>query len=150
MRFIESPLEASVGSERSYFVRVTEDSGLPLLADRLGVKLYNAEQLDSVPRALHPSACGSLRKSVNSANMSMRSGWRHCESPFGRRRSHCCNASFGAAELLVVRDTFKIPYMMVLYTIFVLAATFHAFNGMWTFMITWGVTLSQRSQRLYA
>lgn len=148
MRFVESPLEASVGSERSYVVRVTEDSGLPLLADRLGIKLYNAEQLDSLPRALHPSA---LRESQEVRQQREHEYAKWLETvrsrPLDDDEVIAVTHSFGAAELLVVRDTFKIPYMMVLYTIFVLAATFHAFNGMWTFMITWGVTLSQRSQR---
>lgn len=55
---------------------------------------------------------------------------------------------FGTAELLLVRETFKSFPMMVGYTIFVLASCFHAFNGLWSFMITWGVTLSVRSQGL--
>jgi len=37
--------------------------------------------------------------------------------------------------------------MAILYTIFLLAAAFHAFNGLWTFLITWGFILSYRSQR---
>lgn len=53
----------------------------------------------------------------------------------------------GKAMLMMVRDTFKSPLMCVLYTIFVLAATFHAFNGLWTAFITWGVMLSYSSQR---
>lgn len=53
----------------------------------------------------------------------------------------------GAAMLLMVRDTFKSPLMMVLYTIFVLAAAFHACNGLWTFLITWGLILSYRAQK---
>jgi succinate dehydrogenase / fumarate reductase cytochrome b subunit len=53
----------------------------------------------------------------------------------------------GTAYLLMVRDTFKSPLMSILYTIFVLAAAFHAFNGFWTFLITWGVILSYRSQK---
>ena len=53
----------------------------------------------------------------------------------------------GTAILLMVRDTFKSPMMAILYTIFVLAAAFHAFNGLWTFLITWGVILSYRSQQ---
>lgn len=55
--------------------------------------------------------------------------------------------SFGMAELLIVRETFKMPFMIALYTIFVLAAAFHGFNGLWTFMISWGVTLSEKSQK---
>ncbi len=54
---------------------------------------------------------------------------------------------FGTAELLLVRDTFKSPLMLFLYSIFVLAATYHAFNGLWTFNITWGLTLTARSQK---
>jgi len=50
--------------------------------------------------------------------------------------------------LLVVRETFKWPLMMVLYTIFVLSACFHAFNGLWTSLITWGVSLTERSQKM--
>lgn len=53
---------------------------------------------------------------------------------------------FGTAELLVVRETFKSPLMIALYTIFVLTACYHGFNGLWTFMISWGVTLSANSQ----
>jgi succinate dehydrogenase / fumarate reductase cytochrome b subunit len=56
--------------------------------------------------------------------------------------------NFGTAELLMLRDTFKMPIMIALYTLFVLTACFHAFNGVWTFMIKWGVTLSERSQRV--
>ncbi len=55
---------------------------------------------------------------------------------------------FGVATLLIVRETFKRPLMIGLYTVFVLAAVFHAFNGLWTCLITWGVTLTQRSQTL--
>jgi len=53
----------------------------------------------------------------------------------------------GTAMLLVVRETFKSPWQSVLYSIFVLAAAFHAFNGFWTFLITWGFLLSYRSQK---
>jgi len=54
---------------------------------------------------------------------------------------------FGTATLLSVRDTFKSPIYAILYTIFVLAACFHGFNGLWTFMITWGVVLRIAAQK---
>lgn len=54
---------------------------------------------------------------------------------------------FGTAVLLTVRDAFKSPFEASLYTVFVLAAAFHAFNGLWTFMITWGIILKMRSQK---
>jgi succinate dehydrogenase / fumarate reductase cytochrome b subunit len=53
----------------------------------------------------------------------------------------------GVGFLFMVRDTFKNPVYCVLYTLFVLAAAFHAFNGFWTFLITWGFLLSYSSQQ---
>jgi succinate dehydrogenase / fumarate reductase cytochrome b subunit len=53
----------------------------------------------------------------------------------------------GSAIFLMVRETFKSPIMVILYSIFVIVACYHAFNGLWTFMITWGITLTRRSQR---
>lgn len=55
----------------------------------------------------------------------------------------------GKAMLLTVRETFKSPIMCMLYTIFVLAAAFHAFNGFWTSLITWGALLSYHSQKAF-
>ena len=54
----------------------------------------------------------------------------------------------GTAFLLVVRETFKSPLMVILYSLLVVASAYHAFNGLWTFMITWGVTLTRRSQKV--
>ncbi len=56
---------------------------------------------------------------------------------------------FGTASLLSVRDTFKSPVYAALYTLFVLAACFHAFNGFWTFLITWGWILKMSAQRAW-
>ena len=55
--------------------------------------------------------------------------------------------NFGTASLLIVRESFKSPLMIALYTLFVLSACFHGFNGLWTAMITWGMTVSPRSQQ---
>jgi succinate dehydrogenase / fumarate reductase, cytochrome b subunit len=56
---------------------------------------------------------------------------------------------FGTASLLAVRNTFKNPIYIGLYTIFVLAACFHACNGFWTFLITWGWVLKMAAQRAW-
>lgn len=63
-------------------------------------------------------------------------------------RLYAVAPSPGTAFFLLVRDMFKNPILVILYSIFVVAAAFHAFNGLWTAMITWGVTVSDRSQRL--
>jgi succinate dehydrogenase / fumarate reductase cytochrome b subunit len=60
-----------------------------------------------------------------------------------------CAKEFGTASLLVVRNTFKNPVYIALYTIFVIAACFHACNGLWTFLITWGWVLRMAAQRAW-
>ncbi len=57
------------------------------------------------------------------------------------------SSSFGTATLLTVRDVFKSPVYIALYTIFVVAACFHAFNGFWTFLITWGFVVRRAAQK---
>lgn len=68
--------------------------------------------------------------------------------PIGTGEVIAVAPDFGTAELLAVRETFKMPLMLLLYSLFVAAAVFHAFNGLWTFLITWGVSLTERSQRM--
>ncbi len=53
-----------------------------------------------------------------------------------RRRDHRHCPNFATASLLVVRDTFKNPWMVIIYSIFVITACYHAFYGLWTASIT--------------
>lgn len=40
------------------------------------------------------------------------------------------------------------PAMVVFYTIGILSAVFHFSNGVWSFLVHWGITVGPRSQRL--
>ena len=42
------------------------------------------------------------------------------------------------------------PLVLVLYIIGIVAATYHFSNGIWTFLITWGVTISPKSQKVFS
>lgn len=68
--------------------------------------------------------------------------------PINEHQVIAVTQSFGTAELLIVRDSFKNPLTIGLYTLLVLATCYHAFNGLWTFAIKWGITLTQRSQKI--
>jgi succinate dehydrogenase cytochrome b subunit len=119
MRFMDYPESKLVGgTESEYAVRIHADKGLDTLAPRLGAKLY-----DQMPEWV-------------------------TGKPLKKGQVIAVTEQFGAAVLLTVRDTFKDPWMMILYTIFVLAAVYHAFRGLWSFMIVWGVSLTPRSQAL--
>ncbi len=62
---------------------------------------------------------------------------------------HVIAKDIGTAILFTVRDVMKDPLMMVGYTLLVIFGIYHGFNGLWTFMITWGVNLTPTSQNLF-
>jgi succinate dehydrogenase / fumarate reductase cytochrome b subunit len=124
MRFIDFPVEGHQNGKTVHMVRVTRDDGLVSVARRVGATVYEAEVF-----ARGMTSEGKL--------------WELNEDEV-----IVASEQFGVAVLMSVRDTFKSPLMMGLYTVFVLAAAYHALNGLWTFMITWGITLTKRSQAL--
>lgn len=69
------------------------------------------------------------------------------DSP-GKGEVFVLSPDMGRAFFFIIRETFKKPLFVLIYSIFVVAASYHAFNGLWTFMITWGITLSRRSQQI--
>ncbi len=121
MRFLEAPIPVHEGNSIQYLLQIPEDARLPALAEKLNVALYSPEAISSQWKA---------------------------EASFPNLPAHviAATSNFGASELLMVRETFKSPAMLFLYTVLVLSACFHGFNGLWTFCITWGVTLSAAAQ----
>ena len=48
----------------------------------------------------------------------------------------------------MMADILSNPFMLVFYIAGVIAATFHLANGLWSFLVTWGITQSPRSQQI--
>ncbi len=48
----------------------------------------------------------------------------------------------------MMADIFQSPFMIVFYALGILAATFHLANGVWSFLVTWGLAQSPRSQKI--
>lgn len=48
----------------------------------------------------------------------------------------------------VMHDIVTQPLMLTLYMIAIVAACFHFANGLWSFLISWGITVGPRSQRV--
>jgi succinate dehydrogenase / fumarate reductase cytochrome b subunit len=148
MRVIDYPVAATVGTQTQYIFPVEKDSGLDTLAARLGFTYYNAEQVQHKKQEMAQQSQG--QDPVAKQKMEQEQQWMEAleHKLLQQNQVMVVADNFGVAELLLVRETFKMPLMIALYTIFVLAACFHAFNGLWTFLITWGVTLTQTSQRI--
>ena len=48
----------------------------------------------------------------------------------------------------IVSQEFKIWWVMFIYVIGIVSTTFHFANGLWLFLVDWGITVGQRAQRL--
>lgn len=46
----------------------------------------------------------------------------------------------------MMADILANPFFLVFYIVGVLAAIFHLSNGLWSFLVTWGITVTPRSQ----
>lgn len=136
MRFIEYPSSARLGTQHFYMIRLNGDPGLYTLSKRLGFELYDSKQIETIKERLTVQKNWEEEQWLKAVEK-----W-----PLNENQLVAVSPSFGIAELLIVRDSFKSPLMIFLYSSFVLAACFHAFNGLWTFMISWGITLTARSQ----
>jgi len=48
----------------------------------------------------------------------------------------------------IVSGEFQIWWIMFIYVIGIVSTTFHFANGLWLFLVDWGITIGQRAQRL--
>ncbi len=147
MRFVEYPTHAVRDNQSYYIVKLEFDSGLTTLADRLGVTLLTHHEVQNMPVTNAAKEAGPFN--LQEQKKEQQRGWVDAlhHMPINETQVLAAAKNFGTAELLIVRETFKNPLMMVLYTLFVLAACYHAFNGLWTCLITWGVILTAASQK---
>ncbi|MCB1181393.1 MAG: succinate dehydrogenase [Chlamydiia bacterium] len=122
MRFVDSPHLIYQGIDHYYVTKVSVDPGLYNVVNQLNVTLVDQQEIAQIE---------TLKQRP------LREGEVIAMSP---------NA--GIAFLLVAREAFKNPLIVILYSILVLSAAFHGFNGLWTFLISWGITLTRRSQKI--
>jgi succinate dehydrogenase / fumarate reductase, cytochrome b subunit len=167
-RFINYPDSINLGNKQSYFVTVSVDKGLYTVASRLGVELYGPQQIQEqkaemesgsaeqtlidVARSLPNKADYDAQEQMiltSAQDYEQKRAWLKVleQQKVSLTEVVAVASDFGTATLLSVRDTFKSPIYVGLYTIFVLAACFHAFNGFWTFLITWGLVIKVSAQK---
>jgi len=167
-RFIDYPDSVNQGENSSYFIPVTVDKGLYTVAARLGVTLYNGDSITAERKEFEDrheeQALVDASKTFEDSHIydhqqqviltsaqfyEQKLQWLQVleNQNVSDNQVVAVAKDFGTASVLAVRDTFKNPLYVGLYTIFVLAACFHGFNGLWTFCITWGVVLKVAAQQ---
>jgi succinate dehydrogenase / fumarate reductase cytochrome b subunit len=127
MRFIKYPKTLKLKNENKYFVKIKNDQNLDNLIKKLNGKIYFKNEM---PNYKNLQEYEILKKYTLKENQIIVS-----------------TDSFGKATLLNVREDFKNPALVFLYSLFVLLTCFHAANGLFTFCITWGVIISYKSQQ---
>jgi succinate dehydrogenase / fumarate reductase cytochrome b subunit len=156
MRFIQYPDSAHRGTDYFYISRLHLDNGLYTLSKRLGFEVYDQQQVHQMENqllkeiALLPDNGEDSEHRIAAQQKHESEAWLAAlqRQQLQPNQVLAISTSFGIAELLMVRDAFKDPVVGLLYTGLVLASCFHAFNGLWTFLITWGVSLTAASQRM--
>ena len=141
MRFMEYPSSSKLDAQQYYMVRVHTDVGLYSLAKRLDVQLYNPKAIQDVQEEIEQI---TIQEDDTPGNLLQEQERQQKKEWLEVIRSHSIQegevvavaTDFGTAELLMVREIFKMPVMIALYTILVLSACYHGFNGLWTFLIT--------------
>jgi succinate dehydrogenase / fumarate reductase cytochrome b subunit len=167
-RFIDYPDSVNQGENSYYFIPVTVDKGLYTVAARLGVKLYSSDEITAERKEFEDrheeQALVEASKTFEDSNAydhqqqvilisaqayEQKLEWLQVleKQKIDDTQVVAVAKDFGTASVFAVRDTFKNPLYVGLYTIFVLAACFHGFNGLWTFCITWGVVLRVAAQQ---
>ncbi|MDN3505628.1 MAG: succinate dehydrogenase [Simkaniaceae bacterium] len=162
-RFLDYPESVNEGTANAkYLVSVTMDPGLYTVADRLGVELVDSPIMDTKknPKALEQAAENIRERGSTTYNqqdaviLETAQNYRSqenldsaiCKFDLKPGEVIAVSPTFGTASLLSVRDTFKSWWWVGVYTVFVLSACFHAFNGLWTSMLTWGWVIKATAQ----
>ncbi len=165
-RFLEYPEEVNVGSVPSFMHVVSLDPGLYTVADRLNVKLLDEKMIQKMVgehRSQTPllEAEREIRQkneqSFSSQDETILQAAQHHQEQMkyvqALEKMHlkagqvvAVAPTFGTISLLGVRDTFKSPMWVAVYTLFVISACFHAFNGLWTSIVSWGWVIRAAAQ----
>jgi succinate dehydrogenase / fumarate reductase cytochrome b subunit len=172
MRFLDRPDHAALNNQNYYMVLVNLDDGIYTLAKRLDVQLYDSRKVQIQKQAFLKESehevgffhlfFGSMKdifsNSVEPKEKELEEQDLHEKENFLKTlekhtvkpgQAIAISKDFGTAELLMLRETFKIPIMMAFYTLFVLASCFHGFNGISTFLFSWGFTATEKSRKLF-
>ncbi|HRD55472.1 MAG TPA: succinate dehydrogenase [Parachlamydiaceae bacterium] len=153
MRFLKYPEEAKVDAKNYYMVQLQADEGLYTLSERLDVNLLNKKAVQEEKKALQVPiiADEKIEELIEKQTAKEKENFLKSLEKYPLKEGEVIAVSkdFGTAELLMVREVFKSPLMMLLYTLFVLAACFHGFNGLWTFLISWGITVTEKSRNIF-
>ncbi|OGN59709.1 MAG: hypothetical protein A3F40_04565 [Chlamydiae bacterium RIFCSPHIGHO2_12_FULL_27_8] len=123
MRFIKYPIKIA---NSQFLVRLNPNKDLEKAAKRLDIRLIRKNDLN-------------LIKEFEIENIKLKDN-----------KIFAVANTFGKATLISVYNTFQNPFEIFLYSIFVIACAYHAINGLYTFLLSWGVIFSLKHERFFS
>lgn len=161
MRFLDYPEVRVEGDHKIYTVQVENDPKLATIAKNFDAKILKSGEKEPLINYLTGSSADLSARTSRSSSLTHKglesdsalSSGKNLDEISGKVVNQSLQKvtieapSAGVAFFLIVRNTFKSPLMVLLYSIFVVSAAYHAFNGLWTAFITWGLTCTRRSQK---
>lgn len=160
MRFIEYPIKIQSHGKVFYFSILSYDAGLRLIAEKLDIIIYHQDEISDQLRMIEEERShlenSSPRVSISDqsydplSELRENKDWMEFLKKISLKKGKVLvlAQNMGTAFFLILRETFISPTLVMLYSVLVIAAVYHAFNGLWTFMISWGLTLTNRSQKI--
>lgn len=164
-RFLRYPHHVRHGIHTTYFTALSFDPGLYTLSSKMGFQIEDGpgfhEELSRAEESLQVAADRILQTASghydNEQAMKVLA-WEEKRDELTLKKALSSVAlkegqvlisapNFGLCTLMIVRDVFKSPWNIALYTIFVLFSVFHAFNGLWTAALTWGWIIRYGAQK---
>ncbi len=154
MRFVDYPTLIYQWGEKEYLIPLRMDPGLYAVANTLGVAIYDRNKIEGRAQALREKEDrlkidSSKNEEMYETQMREERIWVDAAEKIELKKGDvlAIAKNAGTAFLFILRDVFKNIGVVILYSLLVIATVYHAFNGLWTFLITWGVTLTQKSQK---
>lgn len=151
-RFLDYPESVMTQDGMHYLVKVEQDPKLRAWCEQLHVRSYDAKAIEIEKKQMQQkgktiSGKQTLSQAKDSYQLHQLLVQKLFAANIDSSEVVLEGDNFGVVTLLKVRETFQSPIYCILYTIFVLATCFHAFNGLWTFVLSWGLVIRLITQR---
>ncbi|MEG0036804.1 MAG: hypothetical protein RSB82_00435 [Victivallaceae bacterium] len=139
MRFMEYPRKITLDDRNYYLVTLNESVSSKKIIDTLslGVVSPSKDVISSGNFSLNQIEKLASDLQVKDFLDGLKDQWVVVAS------------SAGQAFLVIVRKSFTSVFMSLLYSMLVLTAVYHGFNGLWSFTVRWGIIISQKKQMLF-
>lgn len=120
MRFINHPIKTQINNEKYFAVKVKKSDKIYKVAKKLNFKILE-------------------KKAPNKISYQKVHVMKNQDNILDANQTYALTKNSSKALLIVIINNFQSKIMVFLYTVYVIAASFHVFNGLWLFLISFKI-----------